>query len=85
MIAVGNDFVFGGDQYGVSGSTTIFDSAIWANRVPEPNTVWLLVGGLAAAPLGGYAAKKIPARPLLIMVSVVLVVTSAWGIWNALR
>jgi uncharacterized protein len=45
----------------------------------------LLIGGLAAAPLGGYAAKKIPSRPLLIMVSIVLVATSAWGIWNALR
>lgn len=44
----------------------------------------LLIGGLAAAPLGGYFAKRIPGRALLIMVGVVLVVTSAYGIWRAL-
>jgi len=46
--------------------------------------VGLLIGGLAAAPLGGFVAKRVPARPLLIMVSVVLVLTSAYGIWRAL-
>jgi uncharacterized membrane protein YfcA len=48
-------------------------------------TVGLLIGGIAAAPLGGLVAKRIPSKPLLIMVSTVLVVTSAWGIWSALR
>lgn len=46
--------------------------------------VGLLIGGLAAAPLGGYFAKRIPGRALLIMVGIVLVVTSAYGIWRAL-
>jgi uncharacterized protein len=46
--------------------------------------VGLLIGGLAAAPFGGYAAKKVPARALLIMVGVVLTLTSAYGIYDAL-
>jgi uncharacterized membrane protein YfcA len=45
----------------------------------------LLIGGVMAAPLGGYVAKRVPARPLLAMVAVVLVLTSAYGIWTALR
>jgi uncharacterized membrane protein YfcA len=47
--------------------------------------VGLLIGGLAAAPLGGFAAKRIPAKALLIMVSVVLILTSAYGIYTSLR
>ena len=44
----------------------------------------LLIGGVAAAPLGGYAAKKIDARLLMVMVGVVLTITSAYGLWAAL-
>jgi len=44
----------------------------------------LLIGGIAAAPLGGYVAKRVPARGLLIMVGIVLVLTSGYGIWRAL-
>ncbi len=46
-------------------------------------TIGLLIGGLVAAPLGGYAAKRVPARGLMIMVGTVLTITSAWGIWRA--
>ena len=46
--------------------------------------VGLLIGGIAAAPLGGYIAKKVPADGLLIMVGIVLTLTSAYGIWRAL-
>lgn len=46
--------------------------------------VGLLIGGLAAAPLGGYFAKRIPPRLLLVMVGAVLVLTSGYGIWRAL-
>ena len=45
----------------------------------------LLIGGIAAAPFGGLVARRVPARPLLGLVSVVLVLTSIYGIWNALR
>ena len=44
----------------------------------------LLIGGIAAAPLGGYFAKRIPPRVLLIMVGALLIATSGYGIWNAL-
>ena len=45
----------------------------------------LLVGGLAAAPVGALVAKKLPTRPLLVMVSIVLILTSAYGIYTSLR
>lgn len=40
----------------------------------------LLIGGIAAAPLGAYVAKRVPVRPLLVLVGVVLVVTSSAGL-----
>ncbi len=46
--------------------------------------VGLLIGGVAAAPLGGFVAKRVPARPMLIMVGIVLTVTSAFGLWTSL-
>jgi uncharacterized membrane protein YfcA len=48
-------------------------------------TFGLLIGGIAAAPLGGFAAKRIPARALLVMVGVVLTLTSAYGIYSSLN
>jgi uncharacterized protein len=48
-------------------------------------TVGILIGGLAAAPLGGLLAKRVPARPLMAAVGVLLVVTSLFSIWTALR
>ncbi len=47
--------------------------------------IGLLIGGVAAAPLGGYVAKRVPARPMLVMVGIVLTVTSGFGLWAALR
>ena len=47
-------------------------------------TTGLLIGGIAAAPLGGFVAKKISADGLLIMVGVVLTLTSLYGIGRAL-
>jgi hypothetical protein len=47
-------------------------------------TVGLLIGGVAAAPLGAFVAKKLPARTLLVLVGTLLVLTSAYGIYRAL-
>ncbi len=47
-------------------------------------TVGLLLGGVAAAPLGALVAKKVPAKQLLILVGCVLLITSAYGIYRAL-
>ena len=46
-------------------------------------TLGLLIGGIAAAPLGAWAAKHFPAKTMLILVGVVLTLTSAYGIWSA--
>ena len=34
---------------------------------------------------GGYVAKRVPARPMLVMVGIVLTMTSGVGLWAALR
>ncbi|MBA4041511.1 MAG: hypothetical protein C0474_06915 [Sphingobium sp.] len=47
-------------------------------------TVGILIGGLAAAPLGGWIAKHVPARPLMAMVGITLSLTSAYSIVKAL-
>ena len=48
-------------------------------------TVGILIGGLLAAPFGAVIAKRIPARPLMALVGVLLTATSAWSIWSALH
>lgn len=45
--------------------------------------VGLLIGGVAAAPLGAFAAKRIPAKGLLILVGIILTATSIYGIVRA--
>ena len=47
-------------------------------------TVGLLIGGVAAAPLGAFVAAHVPARPLLIVVGIILTLTSVYGIVSAL-
>lgn len=47
-------------------------------------TIGLLIGGVLAAPLGAVAAKKIPTKPMLILVGTVLTITSAYGVYRAL-
>ena len=46
-------------------------------------TLGLLIGGLIAAPIGAWAAKRIPAKAMLIMVGTVLTLTSAYGVYRA--
>lgn len=46
--------------------------------------VGLLIGGVAAAPLGGYVAKKVNARLIILMVGIVLAATSLWSLWAAM-
>lgn len=47
-------------------------------------TVGILIGGLIAAPFGAVLAKRVPARPLMMMVGAMLTLTSAYTIWTAL-
>jgi len=44
----------------------------------------LLIGGIVAAPLGAWLVKRIPAKPLLVLVGILLSLTSAYGIFRAL-
>ena len=46
-------------------------------------TLGFLIGGIAAAPFGAWAAKHIPAKAMLIMVGVVLTLTSLYGAYSA--
>ncbi len=48
-------------------------------------TLGLIVGGVAAAPLGAYMAKRFSPQVLLILVGVVLIATSAYGLYRALN
>ncbi|WP_448661686.1 sulfite exporter TauE/SafE family protein [Sphingomonas sp. CJ20] len=49
-------------------------------------TLGILIGGLAAAPFGGWLAKHVPPRPLMAMVGVLLTITSgvtvARAVWG---
>lgn len=47
-------------------------------------TLGLLIGGIAAAPLGAFAARYFRPKIILILVGVALTVTSAYGIYTAL-
>jgi uncharacterized membrane protein YfcA len=47
--------------------------------------IGLLIGGVAAAPLGALVAKRVEADKLLVLVGVVLILTSGWGLWRLLQ
>ncbi len=46
--------------------------------------IGLLIGGVIAAPMGAWLTKRIPARPLMVLVGTVLTITSLFGIYKAL-
>ena len=47
-------------------------------------TLGLLIGGVAAAPLGAIVAKRVRPKLLLVFVGTLLVLTSAYGLYQAL-
>ena len=47
-------------------------------------TLGLLIGGVLGAPFGAFAARHFPAKLMLVMVGIVLVVTSGYGVYSAL-
>jgi uncharacterized protein len=47
-------------------------------------TFGLILGGLAAAPLGAYLAKRIPPQRLMLLVGIVLTITSLYSLYKAL-
>lgn len=46
-------------------------------------TLGLLIGGMAAAPIGAWAAEHFPPKTMLILVGIVLTLTSAYGVFRA--
>jgi len=48
-------------------------------------TIGLLIGGVAAAPLGAVLAARLPAKPILMFVGFVLTLTSVYGIYTAVH
>ncbi|MDB5696679.1 MAG: sulfite exporter TauE/SafE family protein [Sphingomonas bacterium] len=48
-------------------------------------TIGVLIGGIAAAPLGAILVSRVRPRLLMGVVGVVLTLTSAWSIWLAVR
>ena len=45
-------------------------------------TLGLLIGGILAAPLGAFFAKKMEADRILVLVGIVLTATSGFGLWK---
>ncbi|MFN9580593.1 MAG: sulfite exporter TauE/SafE family protein [Novosphingobium sp.] len=46
-------------------------------------TLGMLNGGMAAAPIGAWAAKHFPPKTMLILVGIVLTLTSGYGVYRA--
>jgi uncharacterized membrane protein YfcA len=63
-------------------SATFIFSLGWAAFTVA--TVGLLIGGVIAAPIGAYVAKRVAADLLLTMVGTVIVLTSGYGLYKAL-
>lgn len=47
--------------------------------------VGLLIGGVLAAPFGALVAKRVPTKPLLLLVGIILTLTSTYGIYTAIN
>jgi uncharacterized membrane protein YfcA len=52
---------------------------------PTSQLFALVVGGILAAPFGGWAVKHIPRRPLMIMVAVLVIALAAFQIIRAFK
>ena len=61
----------------IAAATTFF---VELGVAPWKELVALIVGGVCAAPFGGYVVKRISARTLMILVGILIVALSAWQI-----
>ncbi len=66
----------------VAASATFF---IELGAAPLQHLLPLVLGGVAAAPFGGWLVKRIPARGLMLAVGSLIVVLSLWQIARTLR
>jgi uncharacterized membrane protein YfcA len=66
----------------IAAATTFF---IELGASPWKELLALIIGGLLAAPLGGWAVKRIPPRVLMIAVGCLVIALSAWQIARAMK
>jgi uncharacterized membrane protein YfcA len=66
----------------IAAATTFF---IELGVAPWKELIALVLGGVCAAPFGGYIVKHIPARTLMILVGTLIVALSAWQIARWLK
>ncbi len=59
----------------VAAATTFF---VELGTAPWRELIALVIGGVIAAPLGGWAVKRLPPRVLMTMVGILVVSLSAW-------
>jgi uncharacterized membrane protein YfcA len=65
----------------IAAATTFFVELV---IFPWQELIALVVGGVIAAPLGGWAVKRLPPRVLMTMVGVLVVSLSAWQLGRVL-
>ncbi|MEW6454894.1 MAG: sulfite exporter TauE/SafE family protein [Pseudomonadota bacterium] len=66
----------------VAAATTFF---VELGMSPLQNLIPLVIGGLLAAPLGGWMVKRIPVRSLMVAVGLLILVLSGWQILRGLK
>lgn len=52
---------------------------------PLMSLVPLVIGGVIAAPFGGWAVKHIPARALMVLIGILIVALAAWQLARSFR
>jgi uncharacterized membrane protein YfcA len=63
-------------------ATTFF---IELGASPLPSLVALVIGGLIAAPFGGWAVKHVPARALMVAIGILLVALAVWQLSRSFK
>jgi len=66
----------------VSAATTVF---VEIGAVPLEQLIPLVLGGVLAAPFGGWLVKRVPARGLMTAVGVLIVTLSVVQLFRAFR
>jgi uncharacterized membrane protein YfcA len=66
----------------IAAATTFF---VELGASPWRELLALIAGGMLAAPLGGWAVKHIPPRPLMVLVGCVVIALSLWQIARAVK
>jgi uncharacterized membrane protein YfcA len=66
----------------LAAATTFF---VELGASPLQSLVPLIVGGLIAAPFGGWMVKRVPARALMILVGMLIVALALWQLARAFK